>query len=263
MQVNNKTIVITGASSGIGEALCLELAKQNNTLILCARNMDKLQSVASQCTAFGSKAICITLDLNDDNAIFVAANEILKLELSIDILINNGGISQRSLASETPLQLDKQIMQTNYFGTIYFTKLLLPQIIKQKGGIVVISSIAGKFGFYLRSAYAASKFALHGFFESLRLELLKQQVQVTIVCPGKIKTAISYNAITKDGVAHNKLDPSHENAMDANVCAIKIIKAVQSNKHEVLIGGKELWSVRVHKWLPRLFFHLIKRVNPL
>ncbi len=136
-------------------------------------------------------------------------------------------------------------------------------MIRSKSGtIVVISSIAGKFGFYLRSSYSAAKHALHGFFESLRLENGKHNIRVLIVCPGKIKTGVSINAITASGVPHNKMDASHEHAMSAEECARQIIRGISRQKEEILIGGKELLMVKFKRLLPALFSKLVRKQSP-
>jgi dehydrogenase/reductase SDR family member 7B len=262
MELHNKTILITGATSGIGEALALQLSHNNNTIILCARRETELQRVAQACNNNGSKAAYFCMDLSNlDNVNFVTTL-VLKHHPSIDVIIHNGGISQRATAAETSLQVAQHIMNTNYWGAIVLTQALLPQMIARKQGhIVVLSSIAGKFGFYLRSSYSASKFALHGYFESLRLELITSNIGVTLVCPGKIKTNISYNAVTETGSKHNALDPSHINAMSADDCALKIIKAVKTNKRDVYIGGKELLAVYINRLFPTLFYHFIKKIK--
>ncbi len=154
-------------------------------------------------------------------------------------------------------------MTENYFGAIALTKAVLPVLVKQQAGhIVVISSIAGKFGFFWRSAYSASKFALHGFYESLRLELIKENINVLIVCPGKIKTNISFNAVNAEGQKHDQMDPSHENAMTANECAQKILKGIRKNKREILIGRFEILTVYLNRFFPNLFFRIIQKIKP-
>lgn len=264
MQLYNKTILITGATSGIGEALALQLAANNNTLLLCARRTEELQRVANLCIKKGSKAATYVMDLSNVQTVQSVAQQLLINYPIIDVIIHNGGISQRAQGVDTPLNIAQQLMNTNYWGAVVLTQAILPSMIARKQGhIIVLSSIAGKFGFYLRSSYSASKFALHGYFESLRLELIQHNIGVTMVCPGKIKTNISYNAVTTTDATHNKLDPSHANAMTADECAVKIIKAVHANKREVLIGGKELIAVYLNRLFPTLFFHFIKKVKPV
>ena len=151
-------------------------------------------------------------------------------------------------------------MEINYFGTVALTKVILPIMQVQKHGhIVVISSIAGKFGFYLRSAYSAAKHALHGFFESLALEEAKNNIAVTIVCPGKINTPISMSALNKDGQAHGEMDHNQATGMPVDVCVALLLKAVKERKREILIGNKEIKAVTLKRFFPNLFWKVIAK----
>lgn len=259
----DKVIWITGASSGIGEALALELARQEARLILSARREDELKRVAALTKLPELDLMILPFDLsNTENASGLVA-QIMNKFGRIDILINNGGYSQRSEAMETSIEIDRKLMEVNFFSYVNLTKAVLPYMKRQKSGhIVVISSIAGKFGFYLRSSYSAAKHALHGFFESLRLETEKLGIKTLIVCPGKIKTNVSFNAVTSSGQAHNKMDESHENAMTAEECARHIIKGILNNEEEILIGGKELLAVKIRRFFPKLFGRIIRKQSP-
>lgn len=169
-------------------------------------------------------------------------------------------MSQRAQASETPIDVDRRIMEINYFGTIALTKAVLPFMQRQKSGhIVVISSIAGKFGFYLRSAYSASKHALHGFFESLGLEEARNHLHVTIACPGKINTPISLSALNKDGQPHGEMDHNQETGMPVDECVRILLKAVGKRKKEVLIGNREIKAVTLKRFFPGLFRKIIAK----
>ncbi|MBL7917970.1 MAG: SDR family NAD(P)-dependent oxidoreductase [Bacteroidia bacterium] len=153
-------------------------------------------------------------------------------------------------------------MEVNYFSYVNLTKAVLPYMKRQKSGhIVVISSIAGKFGFYLRSGYSAAKHALHGFFESFRLETEQFGIKTLIVCPGKVKTNISLNAVTENG-QHGKMDESHVNAMSAEESAKIILKAIINNEEEILVGGKELKAVTLKRFFPKLFGKIIRKQSP-
>lgn len=263
MQFQNKTIWITGASSGIGEALALEWAKYAPVLILSGRNTEKLEEVKKNCELKGAKCSVIKLDLTDPKSIKEAAKMALTLHSTIDILVNNGGISQRATAIETPVSVDRQIMETNFFGAVALTKEVLPSMVNnRKGHIVVISSIVGKFGFPLRTAYSASKHALQGYFDSLRAELTPDNINVTMVSPGRISTNISLNAIDKDGAKHGVMDPGQANGMPVDICARKIIISVKKEKKEVLIGGKELLMVKIRKFFPGLYYKMASKVKP-
>lgn len=259
----DKVVWITGASSGIGEALAYNFANRGARLILSARREEELKRVGALTRLPELDLMILPFDLEDTfNASGLAAQVMNKFG-RIDILINNGGFSQRSAAIDTPEELDRKIMEVNYFSSVALTKAVLPYMKHQKAGhIVVVSSIAGKFGFYLRTSYSAAKHALHGFFESLRLETEKMGIKTLIVCPGKIKTSISLNAVTSDGKKHNEMDPSHENAMSPEACAAEIIKGVIKNKEEIFIGGKEIVMVKIKRFFPGLFATLIRKQSP-
>ena len=188
MQFNKKNIWITGASSGIGKAVALEISHEGASLILSGRNEKALSEVAEQCQKNGSNTLVVPFDLGNEKSVQEAAQKVLSENTKIDALYQFGGISQRSFVSETPLFVDRKIFEINYFGTIFLAKAVLPQMIKNGGGqIAVTSSIVGKFGFPYRSSYSASKQALHGFFESLRAENTANNIKVSIIIPGRIK----------------------------------------------------------------------------
>lgn len=258
-----KRVWITGASSGIGEAVAYAFARQGACLILSSRREAELQRVRTRCLQAGSPDVAIvTVDLGKPETITAAASAVLA-NGGVDILFNNGGISQRSLTAETPIANDRQIMEVNYFGNIALTKAILPSMLARGNGrIVVNSSISGKFGFPLRSAYAASKHALHGFYESLQTELYGTGVGVTLIVPGRVVTNISYHALEKDGSAHGKMDPGQATGISAERCATLIVRAVQRGRREVLIGGKETLMVYIRKFCPPLFFWIARRVVP-
>jgi len=256
----NKVVWITGASSGIGEALTAAFAKQGAKVVISARRTEELQRVKNTLQLADENVLILPLDLADTSKANELAQQVISRFGRIDILVNNGGISQRSLTKETPLEIDRRIMEVNFFGTIALTKSVLPYMLQQKSGhIIAMSSIAGKFGFYYRSAYSASKHALHGFFESLRMEIYNDNVNVLIVCPGKIKTNISINAVTGDGGKHNKMDESQEQGLSAEACATQILSAIEKKKEEVFIGGKELRAIWVKRIFPKLFSKIIRK----
>jgi dehydrogenase/reductase SDR family member 7B len=246
----NKIVWITGASSGIGEALVYAFAREGAKIVLSARRKEELERVRKEAKLTEENSFIIPLDLSNTIAVDDLTKQVIAKFNRIDILINNGGISQRATAAETSIEIDRQIMEVNFFGQIALTKSVLPYMLSQKSGqVVVMSSIAGKFGFYLRSAYSASKHALQGFFESFRLETESQGIRTLIVAPGKIKTSISLNAVKGDGSSHNSMDKATEDGMPADECAQIILNAIRDNKEEILIGGKEIKAV----WLKRIF----------
>lgn len=251
---------ITGASSGIGEALALAFANAGAKLVLSARRKEELERVKKACGLDDTRCLILPLDLSDTSGIDQLTKTVIEKFGRIDLLVNNGGISQRSLAKETPIEIDRKIMEVNYFGQIAHTKSVLPQMLKQKSGhVIVISSIAGKFGFWFRTAYSASKHALQGFYESFRLETEADGIRTLIVAPGKIKTNISVNAVKSDGTSHNSMDKSTESGMSAEECARIILEAIRKNKEEVLIGGREIKAVWIKRYFPGLFGKIIRK----
>lgn len=263
MIFKDKVVWITGASSGIGEALALELSKREARLVLSARREEELRRVGKLTGLPELDLMILPFDLSDTSSASGLAAQVMNKFGQIDILVNNGGYSQRSEAMETALELDRQLMEVNFFSYVALTKAVLPYMKRRRTGhIVAISSIAGKFGFYLRSSYSAAKHAIHGFFESLRLETEKHGIKTLVVCPGKIKTNVSHNAVTASGEKHNTMDPSHEQAMSAEACARQIIQAISAGKEEVLIGGKEILMVRIKRFFPGLFGKLVRKQSP-
>jgi short-subunit dehydrogenase len=263
MTVTHKIIWITGASSGIGEALVHECAKHQTKLILSARREEELKRVAKQANLKEGDYLILPFDLADTSKANEYVQQIIQKFGTIDILINNGGQSQRSESIDTTNETERRLFEINYFSAVNLSKAVLPFMLKNKTGkIVVISSIAGKFGFYLRSSYSAAKHALHGYFESMRLEVEKKGVSVLLVCPGKIKTNVSINAISTDGKTHNQMDESHQQAVSAETCAQQIIQAIINDKEEILIGGKELLAVKIKRFFPKLFGKIIRKQSP-
>lgn len=247
---------ITGASSGIGEALALECANQGAKLVLSARNELELNRVAKNCSC---EHMIIPLDLSNSSNFNNLAEKVNNHFGSIDILLNNGGISQRSKADETTLEVDRKLMEVNYFGTVALTKAVLPIMQHQKSGhFVAISSLSGKFGFHLRSAYSASKFALVGFYESLRLEQESNNIKVSIVFPGFVLTNISQNALSGYGKKHAKLDNNQKGGISAKQCAKDIINGIRKEKHEIISGGTEKWGIYLNRFFPKLFYRILR-----
>ncbi|MFM1915122.1 MAG: hypothetical protein RLZZ531_791 [Bacteroidota bacterium] len=259
---NQKVVWITGASSGIGEELVRQLDHAGAQLILSARNVSKLNEILSGLSQ-QSKHMVLKLDLENTSNVEELTNEIMQRYGRIDVLINNGGISQRATAHDTSMEVNRKIMEVNYFGNIALTKAVLPIFRQQKSGqILVISSIAGKFGFHLRSAYSASKHALFGYYESLVMEESDYGLKVTVACPGKINTPISTNAVTGEGKAHGQMDHNQATGMPVDICVKQLLRALEKNKHEVLIGNKELLAVHMKRFFPRLFWKLIPKQSP-
>lgn len=257
---NNKRVWITGASSGIGEALAKAFSQRGAHLILSARNESELNRVAAQCAEAGAASVLVqVLDLGQHDAIPGIAEHVLRQSGKVDILINNGGISQRALAKDTSLDVDKRLMNINYFGTVALTKAVLPSMMThQLGHIVTITSLTGKFGSPMRSSYAAAKHALHGFFDSLRAELAQTPIQITLVCPGFVRTNVSVNALTGNGSAQGTMDEATGKGMQPDALARKILRAIENGREEVYFGGKEVLGVYLKRFFPSYFSRMIK-----
>lgn len=259
MMFDKAVVWITGASSGIGEEVARQMNRLGATVVLSARNTDKLKQIQEDLT-FPEKSMVLAVDLEKSDLFRDLAQEVYDKFGRIDYLINNGGISQRGEAASTPLSVDRRIMEINYFGNIALTKAVLPFMQKQKSGhIVVLSSIAGKFGFYLRSSYSASKHALQGFYESVLLEEAKNNIYITLVYPGKINTEISKSALNSEGIAHGVMDHNQETGMSVEECVRQMLKAVRKRKKSVLIGNKEILAVYIKRFWPRLFWRIIRK----
>jgi len=257
-----KTIWITGASSGIGKSLAHEFSKMDTQLILSGRNQRKLEEIKDTCLQNGSSVLTVPFDLSDRNSINNSVEIVLEKYRSIDLLINNGGISQRAFVQNSSLDVDQKIMSVNYFGNIALTKAILPSMLEQgHGHIAVTTSIAGKFGFPMRSAYSASKHALYGFYNTLRIELADQNIKVTMICPGRIQTNISKHALNEKGEEHGEMDDGQKNGITSEKAARKIIRALKKEKREVAVGGKELLMLPIKRFTPWLFYQIVRKIN--
>ena len=259
MNVTQKVIWITGASSGIGAALAIELSKRECKLILSARKQDKLMETKEACSGNPDDIAILPVDVGITDELTQKTEAAEQIFGPIDILVNNAGISQRSLCVDTQLEVYARLMNINYLGTVGLTKALLPQMIARGSGqIVVVSSLTGKFGTPLRTGYSASKHALHGFFDSLRTEVHQHGIEVLLICPGFIRTNISINAVVGDGSNQGKMDEAQAKGMDPYHCARKMISAMEAGKEEVNIGGNETFGVLIKRFFPTLFSRIIR-----
>ena len=249
---------VTGASSGIGRALALEYAKRGHDFVISARNLAQLEEVKQACGDAVTVEI-VPVDLTDSASIEAAAAQVLSSGY-VDVLVNNGGISQRSKAEETPLELDRRIMEINYFGHVQVTKAILPSMLERGSGtIAVTSSLTGKWGFYLRSAYAASKHALHGFYDSLRMEVEGRGIQITLITPGFIRTDISKHAVDAQGKPTGEMDENQAQGMPVETCARIMVDGIAAGKREFGVGGRELIGLKLVRFAPNWFAKLLKK----
>lgn len=264
MNFQGRTFWITGASSGMGKTTAIELAKYQTHLIISGRNEEELKKTASEIEKAGSSVQIEILNMADIQSVEVTAQKILSSGVKIDGLYQFAGISQRSLVNETPLENDRKIMEVNFFGTVALAKEILPHMIENGGGqLAATSSIVGKFGFPYRSAYSASKQALHGFFESLLAENSQYGVKVSMIIPGRVQTNISKFALEKDGSEHGKLDPGQANGITVKKAAKLIVNGLKKEKKEIWVGGSEMIMLHIRRFLPHLYYRLASRIKPM
>lgn len=254
-----KVAWVTGASSGIGAALAPLLAVRGASLVLSARREDELRRVQSSC-ASADRHLVLPLDMASPDTFDAAVQTVLDRFDRIDLLVHCAGISQRAVAAQTQLGVDRRIMEINYFGPVALTKQVLPSMLARRAGqIVVVSSLLGKFGAKTRSAYCASKHALHGFFDSLRAEVAADGITVTMICPGFVRTNASLNALRGDGTPHGQIDDSIQSGISSEECARQMVRAIEQCRREVYIGQKEKLGVYLSRFVPGFFARLMQR----
>lgn len=254
-----KIVWITGASSGIGEALTYALDKKNCKLIISSRHETDLNRVKDKCTNKHNISV-LPLDLVEFASMARKVNEAIAFNNGLDILINNAGVSQRSLIVNTDFDVYKKLMEINYLGTVALTKALLPYFIKnKKGHFVTVTSLMGKFGSPYRSGYCGAKHALHGFFDVLRMEHEKDRIAVTLICPGFVQTNVAKNALTADGSKQLSDDHATKNGLPLHIFTHKMIRAIERQKFEAYIGRGELKGIYMKRFFPKLLHKLVLR----
>lgn len=258
-----RSVWITGASSGIGEACAYRYAAMGCKLILTSSSREKLEMVAERCRRDGAADVrVLPYDLGDPDGIKLLSREAWNAFGGIDVLFCNAGISQRTRVEDTPLPMVRKIMEVNFFAPVALAEAVLPLMLDNGGGrIAVTTSIAGRFGFPLRCAYSASKHALYGFFETLRAENRSNGISVTMVCPGRVRTNISFNALDKGGGKHGVLDPGQDKGLSPEKAAAIIVRAIERRKDEVLVGRSELLMVYIKRFFPGLCTRLAGRIK--
>lgn len=249
-----KIVWITGASSGIGEALAYELARKGAHLILSARNEKELRRVQNSCHEPDNHQV-VPVDLERYASLESLGEETWATFGPIDVLINNAGLSQRYLAVDSSLALDERIMNVNFFGTTALTRPILKKMLARGAGhITVVSSVLGLYGVQTRTAYCASKHALRGYFSSLRNELANTSIRISLIYPGYVKTQVSQNALQADGSSYGKTDEGHKNGLTPEACARAIVRAMEKDKNDAVIAGPKEWmGVLLSRWAPGLF----------
>lgn len=261
IDLRGKNAIVTGASSGIGAAIARQLAKEKCNVFLTGLGASQLENTLQYCKSQGIAAYCKECDFSDFNSIDVLVDDIKDKGFSIDIFVLNAGISQREKGLDTSFDTDKAIMQINYWSSVYIIKKFREHILNAKHiNISVTTSLAGLFGFPLRTSYCASKHALFGFFESLDLEY--SNVAVTFLIPGRINTEISKSALMGDGKRYEKMDPGQSKGLDVDKAAKKAVNAIRKEKHRKLIGKGELLMAHINRYIPCLYYKLAKIISP-
>ena len=259
MELRDKIIWITGASSGIGRSLALLMGQRGARIILSGRNQKRLQEVQGQMPQ-PDRAEILPMDLGAPDALPGIVDKALTLFGSVDMLVNNAGISQRSLIKDTSMEVYEKMMRVNYLGTVALSKALLPHFIQRKQGhFVVVTSLMGKFGSPLRSGYCGAKHALHGFFDVLRMEHERDGVWVSMICPGFVQTDIARNALVGDGSSQGFEDQATKNGMDPDRFARKMLRAIEKRSWESYIGGREVAGIYLKRFFPKLLHRVVLR----
>ena len=260
--MKNKVVIITGASSGIGKACAEVFSKAGSSVVIAARNADKLGLVECELKKF-SNLLKVTADVSKEEDCKRLINETVNHFGGIDVLINNAGLSMRALFEEVNLNVLRELMDVNYWGTVYCTKYALPYLQKNKGSITGISSIAGKKGLPGRSGYSASKFAMEGFLEAVRIENMKKGIHVLVACPGFTASGIRKSSLLKDGTAQGESPRDEKKMMQPEAVAQKIYHAVVNRKRDLVLTSDGKLTVWLDKFFPsfmdkKVYDHLAK-----
>ncbi len=257
----NKVIWITGASSGIGEAMAHELARHGARLVLSARRADVLEAVRLRCDQ-PDQHLVLPMDMTAPGQFRTQTELVLSTFGHIDMLINNAGVSQRSLVKDTPIEVDRQIMELDFFGPVALAKTVLPHMLARGSGhLVAVSSVVGLVATPYRSAYASAKHAIIGFHDALRAEVHTAGLKVSVLCPGFVRTNVSLSALTSDGTPHGKVDAQQDKAMSAEVFARKAVDGLARGQGRIVIAGKERLAVYLGRLSPALLERLVRKVS--
>jgi len=256
-KLSGKVVVITGASSGIGKALAYEFSKFNTKLVIGARNIDELNAIANDIARKGVEVIAVKTDVTSEDECKNLVEQAVKRFGRIDILINNAGISMRALFKDVDLKVIRHLMDVNFWGTVYCTKFALPYLLESKGSVVGVSSIAGFHGLPGRCGYSASKFAMHGFLETLRIENLKNGLHVMIAAPGFTATNVRFSALTADGTPQGMSPRDEKNMMTPEEVARIIVKGVVKRRRNIIMGTEGKISVLAQRILPTVIDRLL------
>lgn len=252
-----KTVLITGASSGIGEALAYEAAAKGYNIVIAARNFEKLNAVKLKCDTIGGHTEIVLCDVSKKEDCEHLINETIRHFSQLDLLINNAGISMRALFADCDLSVIESVMAINFWGTVYCTRYAMPYLLKSKGSVVGVSSIAGIKGLPARTGYSASKFAMHGFLESLRIENRKTGLHVLIACPGYTASNIRNTALNKEGGQQSESPFDESKLMQPEEVASEIFKAIDKKKNYLFLTFQGKATYFLSKFFPRLLDKLV------
>jgi dehydrogenase/reductase SDR family member 7B len=264
--MKDKVAIITGGTSGIGKALAVEFGKAGAKIVVTGRNTDNLKETEAYLDSLGIETLALQADVSKEKDNERMVEETITRFGKIDILINNAGISMRALFEDLHLDVFRKVMDINFYGTVYATKYCLPHILKTQGSIIGISSIVGYRGTPARTGYAASKYAMHGFFEVLRTEVMKRGVHVMIACPNFTGSNIRKTALTADGAQQGETPREEDKMMSAEEVAKHILKATTKRKRELIITFQGKLVVFLNKWFPAMmdkivYNHMAKEPN--
>ncbi len=258
--MKDKVVIITGGSSGIGKALAQVFGSQGSRILITGRNADDLSAAVAQLKQQGIAIHGFVADVSREEDNRKMAEEAIRVYGRIDILINNAGITMCALFEDVDLDVVRKVMDINFYGVLHATKHCLPEIMRNKGSVIGISSIAGYRGLPARTGYSASKFALNGFLEVLRTEMLKKDVHVLTACPGFTASNIRKRSLTKDGQAQGDSPRDEEKMMTAEECARHIYKATVRRKKILILTAQGKFTVFLNKWFPGLTDRLVYNV---
>ncbi|WP_372774280.1 SDR family oxidoreductase [Mangrovibacterium sp.] len=253
--MKNKVVIITGASSGIGKALAFEFASKGAKLVLAARRLDMLEQLKQEINT--TEVLIQPTDVSKEDDCQALIEQAVRHFGRIDILVNNAGISMRAIFEEVELDVLRKLMDVNFWGTVYCSKYALPHLLKTKGSLVGIISIAGYVGLPGRTGYSASKFAIRGFLDTIRIENLKKGLHVLVAAPGFTASEVRKAALTASGSNQGETPRNEDKMMSAETCAKHIVRAVEKRKRQLIltfIEGKV--TVFLGKFLPKLLDRL-------
>ncbi len=248
--MKNKVVIITGGSSGIGKACAEVFGKNGSKIVITGRNELNLNETAAELKQKDIEVLAVVSDVSNEEDAKKTVDAALATFGRIDVLINNAGISMRALFNDTDISVIKKVMDINFYGTVYSTKYALPEILKNKGSVIGISSIAGYRGLPGRTGYSASKFAMQGFLEALRTELLKKDVHILVACPGFTASNIRNTALAANGQTQGESPREENKMMSAEEVARHIYQATVKRKRDLVLTGQGKMTVLLNKWFP-------------